>query len=230
MKDESFRRDRDDFFHGGKINTSVTSTTTAVTNPGPDASQLRAEAAHVLHSATSLLEETILADGRPWVLGEEGPTLADIEAVWVFHWVTGLPGMVDQELWKEKYPRVMAWIARFQAAVGAVKQNPPTLTGEQAADLIMGKSKSEMESSSTGSWEDDRLGIDTQDEVVKVCGLRKGSRVEVWPTDSGMTHRDRGTLIGIEGDEVVWLTGKGVRVHAPREGFRVRPEGGEARL
>lgn len=47
----------------------------------------RPEALAEIRDAAELLETTLLADGREWVLKTPGPTLADIEAVWVLHWV-----------------------------------------------------------------------------------------------------------------------------------------------
>lgn len=60
-------------------------------------------------------------------------------------------------------------------------------------------------------------------------GLRKGDEVEVWPVDTGFTHRERGRLVGLNGGEIVVEgttgRGRGVRIHAPRHGFRVRRVG-----
>lgn len=58
-------------------------------------------------------------------------------------------------------------------------------------------------------------------------GLKEGQDVEVWPTDTGFRHRDRGRLVGLGRDEVVLevqskVGGRMVRVHTPREGFRVQ--------
>ena len=48
---------------------------------------VRPEALVEIREAAELLETTLLADGRDWVLGTPGPMLADIEAIWVLHWV-----------------------------------------------------------------------------------------------------------------------------------------------
>ena len=57
-------------------------------------------------------------------------------------------------------------------------------------------------------------------------GLKKGAMVEVWPTDSGFSRKDRGRLVGLNTREVViegkTEDGKEVRIHAPRHGFRIR--------
>lgn len=66
-------------------------------------------------------------------------------------------------------------------------------------------------------------------EVGDPSGLQKGDEVEVWPTDSGSNHRDRGRLVKLDGGEIVVQGrtggGKTVRIHAPRHGFRVRKVG-----
>ena len=56
--------------------------------------------------------------------------------------------------------------------------------------------------------------------------------MEVWPTDTGSRHRDRGRLVGLTRSEVVLevqskVGGKVVRIHAPRHGFKVQPVGGD---
>lgn len=60
-------------------------------------------------------------------------------------------------------------------------------------------------------------------------GLRKGQEVEVWPTDTGFSRKDRGGLVGLNGQEIViqgrTKEGEGVRIHFPRHGFRVRGVG-----
>lgn len=67
------------------------------------------------------------------------------------------------------------------------------------------------------------LRIDEDDPL----GLKEGQDVEVWPTDTGFRHKDRGRLVGLTRDEVVVeaqskVGGKVVRIHAPRGGFKVQ--------
>ena len=62
--------------------------------------------------------------------------------------------------------------------------------------------------------------------------LKEGQDVEVWPTDTGFRHKDRGRLVGLTKMEVVIeveskVGGRVVRIHAPRTGFRVRAVGGD---
>jgi len=59
----------------------------------------------------------------------------------------------------------------------------------------------------------------------------KGEEVEVWPTDTGMRHRDRGELVGIDGEKcVVRKMENGVLVVVPRHGFRVKKVGDGTKL
>lgn len=178
----------------------------------------RADALAEIRRAMAMLERSVLADGREWILGgNDGPRLADIEAAWIFHWVTGLPGALDKDVVdKDKFPRVYSWVERFQKAVGAAKARVEvkTVTGEEAAGIIKGEGV---------DFYEPEAEVDSSEPIVRACGLRKGQRIEVWPTDSGAAHRDRGKLVGLGADEVVWETDAGVRVHAPRHGFRVRP-------
>ncbi|KAF4970183.1 hypothetical protein FZEAL_10100 [Fusarium zealandicum] len=175
----------------------------------------RPEALVEIARAFTFLETTLLADGRDWVLGTQSPSLADIEAVWPFHWITGLQGALPEDKFSPSvYPRVYAWINRFQDAVSAAKKQtgrPKTLTGEEAAAMIQGGMQPEPEK-----------GIDVGDAVVLAQALRRGDAVVVWPTDTGSSGRDEGRLVGIDAEEVVYETrGASVRVHAPRHGFRV---------
>ncbi|KAK3360191.1 hypothetical protein B0T25DRAFT_515547 [Lasiosphaeria hispida] len=200
LQDKAFLRDRADW-----SNNPVTRA---------EAAALRPEAVLAVRQAVELLEGTVLADGRKWVLGGEGPGLGDIEAVWVVHWVVGLKGMVKEgEVEEARFPRVYAWVRRFQERMEALKRKVVAVGGEEARGVVAG----------SGRWEGE-IGVDAGDPVVSFYGLKNGMRVKVWPTDSGSGHVDVGVLLGIDGTEVVWETGKGLRVHAPRQGFRVRPE------
>ncbi|KAG7138030.1 hypothetical protein HYQ45_004766 [Verticillium longisporum] len=169
--------------------------------------------------ALDFLEHILLADGRAWVLGPgAGPTLADIEAVWPFHWLYELPGALAPERFGEvRYPRVHAWIARFQAAVAAAKKRgpkTPKVSGEEAAKRIAAAPTT------------DAGGVDASDPVAVREGLKAGDRVVVWPTDTGSTHKDAGTLVALDRTKVVFTVegqqGAKTRVHAPRHGFKVK--------
>ena len=69
----------------------------------------------------------------------------------------------------------------------------------------------------------EELWVDGDDPL----GLTEGQDVEVWPTDTGFRHKDRGRLVGLTGNEVVIevqskVGGKVVRIHVPRGGFKVQ--------
>jgi hypothetical protein len=88
-----------------------------------------------------------------------------------------------------------------------------TVGGEEARDRILGLA------SETG----DEVRVDANEMLVKFYGLQRDSMVEVWPVDSGSAHVDIGRLLGLDSLEIVFETDAGVRVHAPRHGFRLRP-------
>lgn len=202
LNDPKYFKDRGDFI-GGNLNKDGMART-------------RPEALGEVERALNFLETTLLADGRDWILKTESPSLADIEAVWPFHWLTGLPGALPKDKFSAAvYPKVYAWIQRFQAAVSAAKkkvEKPATVSGEEAAKAILQSSFSEAE----------KQLIDT-DPTAEAQDMKKGDLVTVWPTDTGSAHRDSGNLVSIDGEEVVWdtLSKESVRVHAPRHGFRV---------
>jgi hypothetical protein len=114
----------------------------------------------------------------------------------------------------QRFPKTFAWIERFDAvAMAAIKKNgkAKAVTGPEALKKIGSEDFVEREA-----------GVDENDP----SGLKKGVEVEVWPTDSGFTRKDRGKLVGLTTGEVVIEGrtdgGKEVRIHSPRHGFRIR--------
>ncbi|KAI8725245.1 GST N-terminal domain-containing protein [Fusarium sp. LHS14.1] len=203
LKDPAYYRDRSDFL-GSEFNASTM-----------DAN--KPEALEELASDMGFLENGLLVDRRDWIACTEKLSLADIEAIWPFHWITGLEGALPKGSFSPSvYPRVYDWIRRFQSAVSAAKKrvgDPVTLSGEEAASEIR-----------AGSFCEPEKDVEASDAVVLEQGLQKGVAVMVWPTDTGSSGRDEGTLVSIDADEVVYDTrgAEGfVRVHAPRHRFRV---------
>ena len=144
------------------------------------------------------------------------------KAIWTLDWLNGLKGALPQELISEKqYPKVFAWIARFNDALNAAKAKAPkpaTIKGDVAAERIL-----------NATFHDKDLGIDTADPL----GLQQGAEVEVFPIDSGTKHKDQGHLVGLTQDEVVLgiqANGQEMRLHYPRTGFRVREATGASKL
>jgi len=197
----------------------------------------RPEAVVALRAAAAFLETTLLADGRAWVLATPAPSLADVEAVWPFHWLTTMPGALPPEhVSPAQFPRLFAWVERFGAAVRAARRQgrgggggggeplppPTTLSGETARAAVVGAPYHEAEGR-----------VDERDPCVVAGGLAKGRRVTVFPTDSGSSGKDVGRLVSLDGNEVVIETQAGdstVRLHAPRHGFRVSLEERAANL
>lgn len=185
--------------------------------------KMRPEALVEIKGAFELLETTMLADDRDWILGGEGPTLADIEAVWPFHWLLGLKGALPSDLISgQQFPKVFAWIERFDKAVSAAAKKvgkPKTIKGPEALASISSTQFAESE----GSFDDN-----------DPTGLKKGDEIEVWPIDSGFSRKDRGRLVKLDAHEIVidgkTKDGQHVRIHAPRHGFRVRSAGKGSKL
>ncbi|KAK5987097.1 hypothetical protein PT974_11215 [Cladobotryum mycophilum] len=213
LKDPRYFKDRGDYIGGNLSKESM--------------ARARPEATMEFSAAFELLETTLLADGREWILRTKEPSLADIEAVWPFHWLSGIPGALPVEIFSpEKFPKVYAWMKRFQDAVSVAKKKVEkvvTLDGEAAASFIEGSEYHDAEGS-----------VDEADPVVVAQGLKKGDAVVVSPTDTGKAHKDVGKLVSVDGKEVVIEVvtekKKSVRVHAPRHGFRVKKQGDSAKL
>lgn len=205
--DPKWIKDRSGFAPGHKIRA-----------PSPEA---RAEAIANVRGVFELLETSLLADGRDWILKTApGPSLGDIEAVWLFHWLNGIPGTFPaDQLSKTQFPKVFAWIKRFDAEVSAAAKQlgkVPDLCGDEAAKTIVGS-----------SYFEEHGQVQKDEPIVQVLGLKPGDRVVVYPTDTGSTHKDSGNLVALDGKEVVFETkadlqdAPSVRVHAPRHGFRI---------
>jgi glutathione S-transferase len=201
LKDPKFTKDREDF--------------TGRSWSAENVERGRPEALVEIKSAFEFFENTMLADGREWVLGGEGVSLADIEAVWLFSWLVGLRGALEGGgIGREGFPRTWAWVERFE---GVVKE---VMRGNGKVGKVGGKEA--VKEIGEAEWAEKEASVDEGDP----SGLKKGEMVELWPIDSGFNRKDRGRLVGLSTREVViegrTEEGKEVRIHAPRHGFRVR--------
>lgn len=146
-------------------------------------------------------------------------------AVWPFDWVRQLKGALPPTLVSsEIYPKVYAWMDRFNKAVAAAQRSAPKPTTLKGADALKHVTQAD--------FAEPEGEVDGNDPL----GLQKGQDVESWPIDTGFRHHDRGKLISLTSKEVVLAAqskvgGKEVRIHHPRWNFRTRAVSGEgARL
>lgn len=217
LKDPAFRKDRADFV-GAKPQTEARG------KPDPQApAREHAEALASIGRVAAFLETTLLADGRTWIMNTPSPRLADIEAVWPLHWMTTLPGALPPSF-KDEYPLTFAWVARFDAAVREARKSVKTtkVKGEEAAKTVTDAGWHEGDDTGTGKEVEEAGGL------AKVEGLKHGVIVTLWPSDTGSSGKDEGKLVGFDEREAVIENEKGLRVHAPREGFVVRLAGGRS--
>ncbi|KAF3083004.1 hypothetical protein TWF569_010977 [Orbilia oligospora] len=183
--------------------------------PGPDPKLRRPIAAAELRDAMEILETTLLADGRDWVLKTDRPMLADIEAVWLFEWMVSMNCFSPELINSNQFPKILAWIDRLSKLVAEkVKESPAEeVNGDVAAATIF----------NSGYAEEEGI-VEGKEAVVAVQGLKKGDLVNVYPTDNGSLHKDTGALVSLNSKEVVInLEGKNgkIRVHAPRHKFAI---------
>jgi hypothetical protein len=126
-----------------------------------------------------------------------------------------MPGSLPSKHVSEKqFPKVYAWINRFNGVLKEAKANSPPiqLKSSEAHDFILSSNYTEHVS-------------DTKFEP-DPTGLEFGDIVEVFPTDSGSRHKDRGRLVKLTMNEIVIevetkIRQEKVRLHYPRLGFRV---------
>ncbi|CCD34750.1 putative glutathione s-transferase protein [Botrytis cinerea BcDW1] len=181
----------------------------------------RPEALVAFKGAFEMVERGFLGDGREWILGGEGPSLADIEAIWPFHWLTTLPGALPPDyISAQQFPHTYAWISRFDQAT--------RLAGKKIPKPVLLSGAEVLEKVSAADFVEGDECVDVQDPT----GLQRGQEVEVWPIDTGMRRRDRGVLRGLSTREIVIESktkgGVRVKIHTPRHGFRIRGVGGKS--
>ncbi|MCJ1372103.1 hypothetical protein MMC20_003324 [Loxospora ochrophaea] len=202
LKDSKFTKDREQY--------------TGRSWSADNVKKMRPEALAHIRLEFDFLEKGLLADGREWILGTENPMLADVEAIWPFHWLTTLPSALPPSLISPTtHPHVFAWITRFSACIKSASSTlskPTSLTGSAAAQHILSLPPSAFDTS-----------VDANDPLQ----LTQGQDVEIWPIDSGFSHKDRGKLVGLSLRECVISvksqdSGKEVLVHFPRTNFRIR--------
>jgi hypothetical protein len=113
---------------------------------------------------------------------------------------------------------------RFNDALKAAKAaapKPKSIKGDEAGKRILSASLAE-----------GKPRIQEQDPAK----LQKGDEVEVWPTDTGVRHHDRGKLVGLNEEEIVLLVQakmgqQNIHLHFPRTNFRiVRAKQSESKL
>ena len=119
------------------------------------------------------------------MLGDMGPSVADLQAVWPFDWLLhpefkgeALPedGVVNAK----SYPRVFAWLKRYKEVLERARERAPKLREVSGEEVLEGLRMA--------GWAEPEMGVDEADSL----GLRKGMQVEVWPVDTGCGRRDRG--------------------------------------
>ncbi|KAK6428294.1 hypothetical protein LTR95_015561 [Oleoguttula sp. CCFEE 5521] len=172
----------------------------------------RAEAAVGLRRVFTEVE-LLLTDGRDWIEGGKEMGRADAEAVWPIDWA--LSDLQASEYFnKSEFPRTLVWIERYRKVVkdaAAMAGKPTRVKGEDAVAFVK-----------SAEYSDRETGVDRSDPL----GLMEGAEVQVSPTDSGTSYKDRGKLVKLTRDEVSIAVktddGSEVRIHAPRWNFRVR--------
>ncbi|KAJ6164698.1 hypothetical protein N7470_003370 [Penicillium chermesinum] len=207
MRDPKFIKDRND--GGMKI------------LAGEARKRMRPEAIVAMRDCFDILENTILADGRMWVFGGNRPSLGDIEALWPFAWVMGMPGALPDAISAKTFPRVFSWASRFNAVIKDIKSAQSVSVDIKGKDVV--------EYMESAQYAEPSANVDENDPL----GLSRGELVEVYPTDYGFSHKDRGKLLTLTPYEAVITkqlnSGTEFRVHVPRWGYRITKvkEGGD---
>jgi glutathione S-transferase len=173
----------------------------------------RPDGAQHMRQALDFLETTFLADGRCWILGTENITLADIDAVWPFAWLLEDPfmkGSLPEQIANEtRFPHALAYVRRFMVEINKKKLQAPkatTLNGETMRNRVLKVTT------------DHRPSDVISDDPLQ---LKPGDEVQVFASDYGSSHKDRGAIVGLTLTEVVIRNAKGLHLHFPRWNFRI---------
>ncbi|KAF2709742.1 hypothetical protein K504DRAFT_467691 [Pleomassaria siparia CBS 279.74] len=200
LQDQAFLDDRQGLMGGRRLTAEVME-------------QGRPEGLQHMRQAFEVVETTLLADGRKWILGGNEPTVADIDGVWPFEWLMIDPYMAEslpeEFASEEKFPKTFAWVRRFMDEVKTRKTQgpkPTRLDGSAMKERVVGS-----------STEQEMLTVNDDDPLK----LKKGDEVEVYASDYGMSHKDRGILVGLTISEVVIQNSKGLYLHFPRWNYRI---------
>ena len=116
---------------------------------------------------------------------------------------------------ESQFPKVFAHINRFRNTISAAKSSAPKPVTLKGADAVNFVTKAE--------FAEPDGQVDDSDPLA----LKRGQDVEVWPTDTGFKHRDRGRLVALTMKESVVATqsdvgAKEIRIHHPRTNFRIK--------
>ena len=173
----------------------------------------RAPAVEQMRGFFAFFENTILSDGRQWILGTNEPKLADIQSAWIFDWMLSLEGAFPEEVISQKiYPNTFAWCKRYHSAVEFANNSALKVGEIDAAEALRRLEKSSTEGN---------IHIDSNEPL----GLKQDQDVEVAPIDTGKTGVQKGKLLGLDATEVVvgskTKSGSQLRVHFPRWNFKV---------
>jgi len=155
--------------------------------------------------------EDQLKDGRPWLSGED-ISFVDINIAFllVFTFNTmkygSIPGLTGSDI-----PKVYSYVERYVKHMETchTKNKVEKISGEDAKKVILESAESfyQVDHSST-----DPLKLDV------------GELVSLVPTDQNDVHQQKGKLVALNAKTVSIELDNGLRVHAPRIGFRISKE------
>jgi len=155
--------------------------------------------------------EDNLKDGRSWLMGEN-ISVVDINIAFllVFTFKTmrygSTPGLTESDI-----PKVYSYVERYvQHTETCQAQNKvEKISGEDAKKIIL----------------ESVAGFDQVDHSESnSLSLNVGELVSLVPTDQNNVHQQKGKLVGLNAKSVSIELDNGLRVHAPRTGFRVTKE------
>lgn len=197
--------------------------------------------------------EQLLSDGRQWLLGNDGPGLADVHGKldWGFYRVRPV-GSTGLRVFSIHFVKTLtrfslsaAWIFSWMVSLPnampdeffGAKRYPATRAWLSRYDDAIAKAKKEAPQGGEleGPAAVDRiLASPFKDEDLQVdsdpLGLKKDEVVSMWPIDTGYGRKDTGKLVKLTANEVAVATkseqgGKEVRVHYPRWNYAVASAG-----
>lgn len=167
-----------------------------------DFKTLRPSSLGAFKATLDIVEKEFLGQGKPFIGGEK-ISLADIHVAWVIRWALQALGAGEVSgFGKADFPKVYQWVESLP------KESEDMVSNEEATKIILGS-----------QYSDAKLHVATDDPL----GFPAGTAISIESTDSTPgSHPQKGTLVGLDTNEVTVELENQLRLHFPRRGYIFR--------
>eukprot|EP01117_Protostelium_nocturnum_P015989 TRINITY_DN6245_c0_g1_i2.p1 TRINITY_DN6245_c0_g1~~TRINITY_DN6245_c0_g1_i2.p1 ORF type:complete len:208 (+),score=86.92 TRINITY_DN6245_c0_g1_i2:425-1048(+) len=155
------------------------------------------------------------SENQQWILPGQHPTFADLNLGWTLKWALYQLRLKKEEGMRETdFPHLYRWLSRYaEHCKRGEKELKRELKGDEAKEMIL---NSKAEYQPVEHYEKESISI--------------GTPVQIFATDCRDIHPQSGKIVAINQRETVIDLGNGLRMHHPRNGFKVVPEPNQSKL